>query len=189
MPTRRARGRAARRRGGDPGGLTPQSLDPQRGGPLGPARLPGGGAGHVLPDRLRLRARQLRPDQFVIIGELMKKFDHCTAPTRRRGRDQGRIGRREGGITGYRLGSATGRRADSKGLGLNAASGYHGGGILNHIEFAPQVPIECISAITTKTFRSSRSSSSRRGTQAPTSTFMPATTASVTANDRAIFKQ
>lgn len=82
------------------------------------------------------------PDQFVIIGELMKTFDHGTAlldveAAIKAAAEGGKVG-----ITGYCFGGATTWRAASKGLGLSAASGYYGGGIPNYIELEPQVPIE-----------------------------------------------
>ncbi|UJW85589.1 dienelactone hydrolase family protein [Devosia sp. SL43] len=82
------------------------------------------------------------PEQFVIIGELMKKFDHATAlldvaaaiePAKAGGKV---------GITGYCFGGAVSWRAANKGLGLSAASGYYGGGIPNYIELEPSIPLE-----------------------------------------------
>ena len=83
------------------------------------------------------------PEQFVVIGELMKKFDHKTALID----VQAAIGAAtEGGkvgITGYCFGGAvTWRAAANEGLGLSAASGYYGGGVPNYVELAPRIPIE-----------------------------------------------
>lgn len=82
------------------------------------------------------------PEQFVIIGELMKKFDHGTAlldvaAAIETAKDGGKVG-----ITGYCFGGAVTWRAANKGMGLSAASGYYGGGIPNYIELAPVIPLE-----------------------------------------------
>lgn len=82
------------------------------------------------------------PEQFVVIGELMKKFDHGTAlldlaaaiETAKAG---GKVG-----MTGYCFGGATTWRAAHHGMGLSAASGYYGGGVPNYIDLAPVVPLE-----------------------------------------------
>ncbi|MGB3336811.1 MAG: dienelactone hydrolase family protein [Devosia sp.] len=83
------------------------------------------------------------PEQFVVIGELMKKFDHKTALID----VQAAIGAAsEGGkvgITGYCFGGAVSWRAAAhEGTGLSAASGYYGGGVPNYIELAPRIPTE-----------------------------------------------
>lgn len=83
------------------------------------------------------------PEQFVVIGELMKRFDHKTALTDVQAAigavaDAGKVG-----ITGYCFGGAvTWRVAAHEGTGLSAASGYYGGGVPNYIELAPRIPTE-----------------------------------------------
>lgn len=82
------------------------------------------------------------PEQFVIIGELMKKFDHKTAlldvaAAIGAAGEGGKVG-----ITGYCFGGAVTWRAAHHGMGLSAASGYYGGGIPNYIDLAPTVPLE-----------------------------------------------
>jgi carboxymethylenebutenolidase len=81
-------------------------------------------------------------DQFVIIGEMMKKFDHSTAlldveAAVKSASEGGKVG-----ITGYCFGGAVSWRAAHAGLGLSAASGYYGGGVPNYIELDPSVPLE-----------------------------------------------
>src|SRR5215217_2073924 len=82
------------------------------------------------------------PEQFVIIGELMKRFDHKTALVDVAAAidvasEGGKVG-----ITGYCFGGAVTWRAANQGMGLSAASGYYGGGIPNYIDLAPTVPLE-----------------------------------------------
>ena len=82
------------------------------------------------------------PDQFVVIGEMMKKFDPAKAlldvtAAIRAASAHGKVG-----ITGYCFGGATTWRAAHAGLGLSAASGYYGGGVPGYIDLAPQVPLE-----------------------------------------------
>lgn len=82
------------------------------------------------------------PEQFAVIGQMMKRFDHQTAlldveAAVRVASDAGKVG-----ITGYCFGGAVSWRAAHHGLGLSAASGYYGGGVLNYIDLAPNVPIE-----------------------------------------------
>ena len=82
------------------------------------------------------------PEQFVVIGELLKKFDHGTAlldvaaaiETAKAG---GKVG-----ITGYCFGGAVAWRAAHHGMGLSAASGYYGGGVPNYIGLGPVIPLE-----------------------------------------------
>lgn len=81
-------------------------------------------------------------DQFVIIGEMMKKFDHSNAikdveATVKAAAEGGKVG-----ITGYCFGGRVSWRAAHFGLGLSAASGYYGGGIPEYIELDPQIPLE-----------------------------------------------
>nr|WP_314261246.1 dienelactone hydrolase family protein [uncultured Devosia sp.] len=83
------------------------------------------------------------PEQFAVIGELMKKFDHKTAlldvsAAIKAASDGGKVG-----ITGYCFGGAVSWRAAAhEGMGLSAASGYYGGGVPNYIELAPRIPTE-----------------------------------------------
>ena len=81
-------------------------------------------------------------EQFVVIGELLKKFDHGTAildvaAAVETAKEGGKVG-----ITGYCFGGATAWRAAHHGIGLSAASGYYGGGVPNYIELAPTIPLE-----------------------------------------------
>jgi len=82
------------------------------------------------------------PDQFKIIGEMMKKFDHATALLDVEAAIKAASAGGKAGITGYCFGGAVSWRAASKGLGLSAASGYYGGGVPSYIELKPQVPIQ-----------------------------------------------
>jgi len=82
------------------------------------------------------------PDQFQVIGELMKTFDHKTALLDGAAAVQAASVGGKVGITGYCFGGATSWRAAHAGLGLTAASGYYGGGIPNYIDLEPQVPLE-----------------------------------------------
>jgi carboxymethylenebutenolidase len=82
------------------------------------------------------------PDQFVIIGELMKKFDMQTAmldvdAAIKAAAEGGKVG-----ITGYCFGGRISWIAAHHGMGLTAASGYYGGGVPNYIDLAPSIPIE-----------------------------------------------
>lgn len=82
------------------------------------------------------------PEQFQVIGALMKKFDQSTAlldvaaaiETAKAG---GKVG-----ITGFCFGGAITWRAASKGMVLSAGSGYYGGGVPNYIDLAPTIPLE-----------------------------------------------
>ena len=82
------------------------------------------------------------PDQFQVIGELMKKFDHKTALVDVEAAVKAASAGGKVGITGYCFGGATSWRAAHAGLGLSAASGYYGGGIPNYIDLEPQIPLE-----------------------------------------------
>ena len=82
------------------------------------------------------------PDQFQVIGELMKTFDHKTALSDVAAAVQAASVGGKVGITGYCFGGATSWRAAHAGLGLTAASGYYGGGIPNYIDLEPMVPLE-----------------------------------------------
>jgi carboxymethylenebutenolidase len=82
------------------------------------------------------------PEQFAVVGELMKGFKQETAmldveAAVRAASEAGKVG-----ITGYCFGGAVSWRAAHHGLGLSAASGYYGGGIPNYIDLAPQIPLE-----------------------------------------------
>ena len=81
-------------------------------------------------------------DQFAIIGELMKKFSHDTAPLDidaaiKAAAEGGKVG-----ITGYCFGGRNTWVTASRGAGLSAASGYYGGGVLGYIDLEPKVPTE-----------------------------------------------
>jgi carboxymethylenebutenolidase len=83
------------------------------------------------------------PEQFAVIGELMKKFDHKTAMLDVQAAIAAAAEAGKVGITGYCFGGAvTWRAAAHEGIGLSAASGYYGGGVLNYIELAPRIPTE-----------------------------------------------
>lgn len=80
--------------------------------------------------------------QFAVIGGLLKKFDHQTAPLDveaavKSASEAGKVG-----ITGFCFGGAISWRAAHLGLGLSAASGYYGGGVPNYIDLAPTIPLE-----------------------------------------------
>ena len=82
------------------------------------------------------------PEQFVLIGELMKKFDHGAAmldvaAAIETAKPGGKVG-----MTGYCFGGAAAWRAAHHGFGLSAASGYYGGGVPNYIDLAPTIPLE-----------------------------------------------
>ncbi len=82
------------------------------------------------------------PEQFAVIGELMKKFEQKTAlldveAAIKEAASAGKVG-----ITGYCFGGAISWRAANAGLGLSAASGYYGGGVANYIDLEPKVPLE-----------------------------------------------
>lgn len=83
------------------------------------------------------------PEQFVVIGELMKRFDHKTAMLDVSAAITAASAGGKVGITGYCFGGAVSWRAAAhEGLGLSAASGYYGGGVPNYIELAPRIPTE-----------------------------------------------
>ena len=82
------------------------------------------------------------PDQFVIIGEMMKKFEMATAMLDvevaiKAAAEGGKVG-----ITGYCFGGRVSWIAAHHGLGLSAGSGYYGGGVQNYIDLAPKIPLE-----------------------------------------------
>jgi carboxymethylenebutenolidase len=82
------------------------------------------------------------PDQFKIIGELMKKFSHDTAILDVEAAVKEAAAGGKVGITGYCFGGTVSWRAASKGLGLSAASGYYGGGVPNYIGMKPLIPTQ-----------------------------------------------
>jgi carboxymethylenebutenolidase len=82
------------------------------------------------------------PDQFVIVGEMMKKFDHKTAMLDVEAAVKAVASAGKVGITGFCFGGSTSWRAAHFGLGLSAASGYYGGGVANYIDMAPTIPLE-----------------------------------------------
>ncbi|HEY9011355.1 MAG TPA: dienelactone hydrolase family protein [Devosia sp.] len=82
------------------------------------------------------------PDQFTIIGEMMKRFDKGKAlldveAAVHAAAEGGKIG-----ITGYCFGGRITWVAAHHGLGLTAASGYYGGGVPNYIDLKPVIPLE-----------------------------------------------
>ncbi len=82
------------------------------------------------------------PDQFVIIGEMMKKFDMKTAmldveAAIKAAAEGGKVG-----ITGYCFGGRVSWVAAHHGMGLTAASGYYGGGVPSYLDLEPSIPIE-----------------------------------------------
>lgn len=82
------------------------------------------------------------PEQFKIIGEMLKRFSHETALLDVKAAVDAAAEAGKVGITGYCFGGAVSWRAAHHGLGLSAASGYYGGGIPNYIELAPSIPLE-----------------------------------------------
>lgn len=82
------------------------------------------------------------PDQFKIIGEMMKKFSMDpaildVAAAVKTAAEAGKVG-----ITGYCFGGRLSWVAAHHGLGLACASGYYGGGVPGYIDLAPTIPIE-----------------------------------------------
>lgn len=83
------------------------------------------------------------PEQFAVIGTMMKRFDHKTAMLDVTAAIGAAKAGGKVGITGYCFGGAVSWRAAAhEGSGLSAASGYYGGGVPNYIELAPRIPIE-----------------------------------------------
>ncbi|MDP2782573.1 dienelactone hydrolase family protein [Devosia sp.] len=83
-----------------------------------------------------------QPEQFVVIGEMMKKFDQSTTLLDMAAAVDAASAGGKVGITGYCFGGAMSWRAAHHGLGLSAASGYYGGGVPNYIDLAPTIPLE-----------------------------------------------
>ena len=79
---------------------------------------------------------------FAKIGELMKSFKQETAVFDVKAAVKEVASANKVGITGYCFGGALSWRAAHLGLGLSAASGYYGGGLLSYIDAAPTIPIE-----------------------------------------------
>lgn len=82
------------------------------------------------------------PDQFTVIGEMMKSFDNAKAvqdveAAVKAAAEGGKVG-----ITGYCFGGRISWIAAHHGLGLTAASGYYGGGVLNYMGLEPKIPLE-----------------------------------------------
>ena len=82
------------------------------------------------------------PEQFVLIGELMKTFDHGAAMLDVAAAIAAAKAGGKVGMTGYCFGGAAAWRAAHHGFGLSAASGYYGGGVPNYIDLAPTIPLE-----------------------------------------------
>ena len=98
----------------------------------------------ALFDRMELgyESENYGPEQFQVIGELMKRFDPAKATLDVEATVQAAAEGGKVGITGYCFGGAATWRAAHAGLGLSAASGYYGGGVANYIALEPQVPLE-----------------------------------------------
>jgi carboxymethylenebutenolidase len=98
----------------------------------------------ALMDRVELgyESEDYGPTGFARIGDLMKSFNHATALPDVEAAVKAVAGAGKVGITGYCFGGATSWRAAHAGLGLSAASGYYGGGLLNYIDLAPKIPTE-----------------------------------------------
>jgi len=79
---------------------------------------------------------------FAKIGELMKTFKQETAILDVEAAIKEVAGANKVGITGYCFGGTISWRAAHLGLGLSAASGYYGGGLLSYIDAAPKIPVE-----------------------------------------------
>ena len=82
------------------------------------------------------------PDQFAVVGEMMKGFDNGKAlldveAAIKAASEGGKVG-----ITGYCFGGRITWIAAHHGLGLSAASGYYGGGVPNYIDLSPKIPLE-----------------------------------------------
>ena len=82
------------------------------------------------------------PEQFQVIGELMKKFSHDTATLDvdaaiKAAAEGGKVG-----ITGYCFGGRITWVTAARAAGVSAASGYYGGGVPNYIDLEPRVPTE-----------------------------------------------
>ncbi|MBU1307303.1 MAG: dienelactone hydrolase family protein [Alphaproteobacteria bacterium] len=82
------------------------------------------------------------PEQFVVIGELLKKFDGKSALLDVAAAVDAAAEGGKVGITGYCFGGAISWRAAHASMGLRAASGYYGGGVPNYIDLAPTIPLE-----------------------------------------------
>jgi len=82
------------------------------------------------------------PEQFEVIGRLLKKFNHQTALLDVAAAIEAAKAAGKVGITGYCFGGAVSWRAAHHGMGLSAASGYYGGGVPNYIDLAPAIPLE-----------------------------------------------
>lgn len=82
------------------------------------------------------------PEQFKVIGEMLKRFSHDTALLDVKAAVAAAAEGGKVGITGYCFGGAVSWRAAHHGLGLSAASGYYGGGVPNYMELEPSIPLE-----------------------------------------------
>jgi carboxymethylenebutenolidase len=95
-------------------------------------------------DRLEMgfESENYKSDHFAKVGELMKTFspDKALLDVEAAVKEVASAGKV--GITGYCLGGMLSWRAANQGLGLSAASGYYGGGVMNYIDLAPKIPIE-----------------------------------------------
>ena len=95
-------------------------------------------------DRMEMgyESENYAPEQFQIIGELMKKFDPAKALLDIAAAVQAASAGGKVGITGYCFGGMLTWRSCHAGLGLSAGSGYYGGGVPNYIDLQPQIPLE-----------------------------------------------
>ncbi|MDC9823431.1 dienelactone hydrolase family protein [Devosia sp. ZB163] len=82
------------------------------------------------------------PEQFQVIGALMKQFSMDTAMLDVEAAIQSAAEGGKVGITGYCFGGRISWIAASNLSGLSAASGYYGGGVPNYIDLTPRVPTE-----------------------------------------------
>ena len=82
------------------------------------------------------------PEQFVVIGEMMKKFNMETAILDVGAAVQAAAVAGKVGITGFCFGGRVSWVAAHHGLGLSCASGYYGGGVPGYIDLGPTIPLE-----------------------------------------------
>ena len=82
------------------------------------------------------------PEQFQVIGAIMKQFSMDTAMLDVEAAIQSAAEGGKVGITGYCFGGRISWIAASNLSGLAAASGYYGGGVPNYIDLTPRIPTE-----------------------------------------------
>jgi carboxymethylenebutenolidase len=95
-------------------------------------------------DRVEMgyESENYKPEQFQVIGELMKKFDRDAALLDVAAAIGEASAGGKVGITGYCFGGATTWRAAALLDGLSAGSGYYGGNPPSYIDLKPKVPLE-----------------------------------------------